>query len=39
LYEENKNNYDILINASMDLITNKEQKIRRWLLWMKIKLI
>lgn len=29
LYEENKNNYDILINASMNLITNKEQKIRR----------
>ena len=29
LYEENKNNYDILMNASMNLIINKEQKIRR----------
>jgi hypothetical protein len=28
LYEENKNNYDILITASMNLITNDEQKIR-----------
>ncbi len=29
LYEENKNDYDLLLNTAMNLITNVEQKIRR----------